>query len=64
MLANEVGYGAAGSLALAGVPPGSLAGLLSVNPLLEDSSTSSTTEWDRTLFDVGGVGGGRLRASR
>jgi hypothetical protein len=61
--ANDVGYGAAGALASASdgkTPPASLF----AEPLLEESSTSSITEWRRTLFDVGGVGGGRLRASR
>jgi hypothetical protein len=58
MWANEVGYGAAGSLEFVG------AGGIPAGASSLPGRTSSTTEEARTSFEVGGVGGGLLRALR
>jgi len=70
MCAKEVGYGAGGSLGLVGVgmiPLGSDAGAevgVGVEVEVGSGMTSSTMEEARTFVELGGVGGGRLRAER
>jgi len=79
MCANDVGYGAGGSLVVVGggmIPLASVLGgsslFVLIGRLVVDAlgvavpggSISSTTEEARTLWGVGGVGGGRLRALR